>query len=357
MRQVSLILPSTLAALALAACTGKSSDNSHIFDSDTAGVCGRVRGSSGGILRYEGGGDDLHAPTETPSTEVKTTGVTGPVAGASGMIAVQGGQVLSSVDTGCNWTETGNLPATGDWALAAAGDRVYAFDRLSSDGAYSDNLGDSWAPFDTAEPFVDPPVVDLGSGRIRGVQARGVVTSDDAGASWALAGDPPFPPRGGSVSASNLDIVVIAGDGGVQFSHTGGSTWDDVSTTLVGIEDGPVAGVRVGVSPVDDDVLFAITDGTDGTRTIQHSVDGGLAWNRLGDSTQITIGDDARVYSAPTDPTQMLSSSFVPDSNKLNLYRITVGEGIHAVGVGGYTTMQQIAMMDDVWLAGVSAVP
>lgn len=126
---------------------------------------------------------------------------------------------------------------------------------------------------------------------------------------------------------------------------------------MIGIEDGPVAGVRGGVSPVDANVVFVITDGADGTRTVQHSSDGGLGWNSLGDSTQITIGDDARVYVSPTDATQMLTSSLVADANKMNLYRITHGEGIHSVGVGGYTTMQQIAMMDDVWLAAVSAVP
>lgn len=164
--------------LILLACTDKSSDDPRTFDSDTAGVCGRVRGANG-ILLYEDGGDDLHAPTEPPD-DVHTTGVTGPVGSGSGMIAAYGGNVLVSADTGCNWEEAGNLPAGGDWALVAAGTRVYAFDRASSTGARSDDLGETWTPFDSVEPFLDPPVWD-GASRLRGVQARGVATSDDGG--------------------------------------------------------------------------------------------------------------------------------------------------------------------------------
>ncbi len=352
-RPLLVALPLALSA----GCTGKSTDLTHSFDSDTAGICGRVRGSHGGVLRYQSGGDDLHAPTEAPSTSTKTTGVAGPVAGATGMIAVYGGQVMSSVDTGCNWSDTGNLPATGDWALVAAGDRVYAFDRASSAGAWSDDVGGSWTPFDTLQPFVDPPTIDVSTGRIRGVEAAGVATSDDSGATWAIAGSLPFTAVAGSVNPANLDQVAIAGEGGVQTSHTGGTTWDDVSSTLYGIESGPVAGVRVGLSPADPNVIYAITDGSDGTRTFQHSGDGGLSWDRMGDSTQVVIGDDARVYPSPDDPAVMLSSSFVSDSSKMNLYVLTFGSGIHNVSVAGYTTMQQIAMMGDVWLASVSAAP
>lgn len=341
-------------SLPLVACTGKDPDG-HSFDSDTAGICGRVRGATG-ILMYEDQGDSLHAPTDAPSTTIKTTGVAGPVGGPTGVLAVYGGSVLVSSDTGCNWSDAGSLPSGGDWALVAAGDRVYGFDRLGSDGAWSDDLGESWTPFDTSQPFLDTPTWD-GASRLRGVQARGVVTSEDGGGTWTLAGAPPFQPTGGTASPSNLDLVVIAGDAGVAISHTGGATWEDISTTLVGIEDGPVAGLHAAASPADDNVIFAITDGNDGTRTIQRSVDGGASWDRQGDSTQITIGDDARLYPIPSDSTMVLSSSFVPDENKMNLYRITAGEGIHSVGVGGYTTMQQIAIIDDRWLAAVSAVP
>lgn len=349
-------LPISMFSLALvSACTGKGDTSGHTFDSDTAGVCGRVRGATG-ILLYDDLGDTLHAPTDAPSTTTKTTGVAGPVGGPTGMAAVYGGNVLISSDTGCNWTEAGGLPARGDWALVAAGDRVYAFDRASGSGAWSDDLGDSWTPFDTSQPFVDTPTWD-GANRLRGIQTRGVVTSEDGGATWTLAGTPPFSPSGGSVSPTNLDVVVIAGEEGLAISHTGGATFEDISTTLVGIESGPVAGLRAVTSPADDNVIFAITDATDGTRTIQRSVDGGASWDRQGDSTQITIGDDARLYPMPMDSTMVLSSSFVAADNKMNLYRITAGDGIHSVGVGGYTTMQQIAIMDDRWVAAVSAVP
>lgn len=346
---------SVLSLTALAGCTGKGDDIGHTFDSDTASVCGRVRGANG-ILLFEDNGETLRAPTEAPSTTIQTSGVAGPVGGPTNMVAVYGGNVLVSTDTGCNWSEAGSLPARGDWSLVAAGDRVYAFDRLGSSGAWSDDFGDSWTPFDSAEPFLDPPTWD-GASRLRGVQARGVVTSEDGGATWALAGTPPFTPTGGWVSPTNLDVAVIAGEGGVAISHTGGSTFEDISATLVGVESGPVAGLRAVTSPVDDDVVYAITDATDGVRTIQRSVDGGLSWDRQGDSTQITIGDDARLYPLPSDSAMVLTSSYVAAEDKMNLYRITAGEGIHSVGIGGYTKLEQVAITEDRWAAAVSAVP
>ncbi len=338
----------------LLACTGKSADLGHTFDSDTGGVCGQVKGATG-ILLYEDGGDDLHAPTAAPSDTLKTTGVAGPVAGSTGMVASFAGNVLVSSDTGCNWEEAGNLPATSNWALVAAGDRVYAFDRDGSDAARSDDFGGSWTPFDTVEAFIDPPTWES-SGRLRGVQARGVVTSEDGGDSWVLAGAPPFTPTGGTVSPTNLDLVVIAG-AGIAISNTGGSTWTDISTSLIGTGTGTVTGLRVVTSPADDNVIFAITDSTDGIRSIQRSDDSGVGWALLGDSTQITLGDDARLYPLPDDPLTVLSSSFVPDETKINLYRVTAGEGIHSVGVGGYLGMPQLSLMGERWVAAVHAVP
>lgn len=353
-RRRNMLALSVLATLALPACTDKASDMGHTFDSDTAGVCGRVRGSSG-ILLYEEGGDDLHAPTEAPSTTAKTTGVAGPVGDATTMVGVTAGMVMMSTNTGCDWEQTGNLPSTGDWALVAGGDDVYAFDRLTGAGAVSSDLGASWTPFDTVEPFVDPPT--FAGGRLRGVQARGVVTSEDKGATWTLNGAAPFVPHGGDVSPSNLDLVTVAGETGIFISHTGGASWDDVSAKLVGHSDGTVIGLRVAASPASDDVLFAITDGADGTRTFQRSIDAGANWDRLGDSTQVSIGDDARLYPAPDDATMVLSSSAILADNKLNLYRITAGEGTHTVGVGGYLAMPQLSIQPERWVAAVHAVP
>lgn len=356
LRQFAL-RPFTLLAFALTglpACTDKASDIGRTFDSDTAGVCGRVRGSSG-ILLYESGGDELHVPTEAPSTTAKTTGIAGPVGDATTMVGVTAGMVMVSTNTGCDWEQTGSLPSTGDWALVAGNMDVYAFDRLSGAGAVSADLGASWTPFDTVEPFVDPPT--FASGRLRGVQGRGVVSSEDRGATWTLTGAAPFIPNGGNVSPTNLDLVTVAGPTGIFISHTGGASWDDISAKLVGHADGTVIGLRVAASPANDDVLFAIGDGADGTRTFQRSIDAGANWDRLGDSTQVTIGDDARLYPMPDDATMVISASGVPADNKMNLYRITAGEGLHTVGVGGYLAMPQLSLQPERWVAAVHAVP
>lgn len=168
-----------------------------------------------------------------------------------------------------------------------------------------------------------------------------------------MIGDLPFAATAGSASPTNLDLVLVAGATGVSASYTGGATWEDVSTTLFGIEFGPVAGVRAVPSPADDEVFFAITDSSDGTRVIQRSINSGESWDRLGDSTQIVIGDDARLYPSPDDPAMVLSQSGVPAESKLNIYVVTAGEGIHSVGVGGYQAMPQITIMGDRWVSAV----
>lgn len=346
--------PIALLLLPLFACTGSPAGSSHVFDSDTGSVCGRVRGSSG-ILLYENGGDTVRVPTEAPSTTVRTTGVAGPVGAAGAVVAVTGGTVLASADGGCNWDDVGSLPATGVWSLVAGGADVYAFDGLTGAGAVSADGGASWTPFDTVEPFLNPPA--FADGRLRGVQARGVVTSDDRGVTWTLTDGLPFTPVTGAANPALLDLVVIGGPTGVAVSHTGGTTWEDVSATLVGVADGVVSAVQVAPSPADAAVLFALTDDADGLRTVQRSADGGATWDRLGDSAQVTLGDDARLYPLPDDATTVLSNSGVPADAKLNLYRITAGAGIHTVSLGGYLAMPQLSVEGDRWVAAVHAVP
>lgn len=343
-----------LLAPLLAACTGSPSGGGHVFDSDTGSVCGRVRGSNG-ILLYEDGGDTVRVPTEAPSTTIRTTGVAGPVGAGNRYVAISGGTVIASEDGGCNWEDVGSLPASGAWSLLAGGDDVYAFDAASSAGAVSSDGGASWTPFDTVQAFVNVPA--YAGGRLRGVQARGVVTSDDKGASWSLTEGLPFTPATGAANPAQLDDVVIGGPTGVAVSHTGGTTWEDVSATLIGASDGAVSAVQVAASPADPSVLFALSDDAGGLRTVQRTADGGATWTRLGDSAQVTLGDDARLYPLPDDATTVISNSGVPADAKLNLYRITAGAGIHTVSLGGYLSMPQLVVQGDRWVAAVDAVP
>lgn len=339
----------------LAACDDGDPD---IVPGDTSGVpvCGRLEGSTA-ILIYEDDGATIRSPEESPDDSTVATGVAGPVGGEYGYLAVEDGRVLRSEDGGCSWGHVGNLPASGDWALLAAGDRVYAFDRASADGARTDDLGGSWSTFSVGGvPLGLPTVADDDPQRLRAVTAEGVWTSTDGGDAWSASGA--LPAEAGTVTAaavgaSDLDVVVLGAATGVWLSRNAGASWEARSTTG--------AATSVAVHPDDASVLFAQFPEEDGTVALWRSADAGADWTRLVDETQITMGAAMPLWPLP-GATGSVVTAYGPVENNdgepsLALYVSAEGEGTHTTRVTLYFHLHQLAFGADRWVAAVDSVP
>jgi hypothetical protein len=344
----------SLVLLGLLACTDKPYELDTSEPEDTGlGVCGKVRGTTG-ILMYAEDDDGLTVkpPLDTPNDTQVTTGVAGPVDDVS-FLAVTDGDVIRSDDKGCNWTAVGALP-DGDWGLVQAGSSVYAFDRGSSAGARTDDLGLNWTAFDTGGVFLGLPTVDATNPmRVRGVQARGVVTTDDGGATWPVSGSLPtaeYPATGSSASTGNLDLLLLAGPGGIYRTVNGGSSWE-----LVFYNQGDA--YTVAIHPDDGDIAFAFARDEAGTLAAWHFE--GHTWTMLATETQIEIVQGLDLYPVPGD-TRTVVAGHGPvlnddDERSLALYQMTAGEGTDLTRVTMYYHLHQLAFGDDRWVAAVDS--
>jgi hypothetical protein len=351
------VLPLFLVLPLLPACTGKTYgyDTGELVDTGVP-QCGRVRGTEG-ILLYQDGGDAVRSPLETPDTYTVTTGVAGPLGDDRTYVAIGNGTAILSEDGGCTWESQGRLPSTSHWQLVSAGTRVYAFDELGASGARSDDFGLTWTPFDTGSAFAGLPVVDIAdSTRLRGIQARGVVTSSDGGDTWSLGAalpDGAATLADADLAPSNLDVALIGGPGGAWRTDNAGASWTPVLAD--------VAVTAVAVHPNDPAVFFAIATDADGVTTVSRTGDNGADWARLVDSSQVTLPTDPLLWPIPGDTTSALSA-FGPlhnentDADGVNLYVMQSGTGTHTVFVGTWFHLNQVAYGDDRWVMAADAV-
>lgn len=350
----------TLLALLLA-CSGGGSTVDSTFGDDTGLTeCGRLRGATG-VLMYTEDATVVHAPTEPPEPDRYTTGVAGPLGDGVTWLAVDAGRVLQSTDSGCNWDQVGALPGDGWWQLLTAGDRVYAIDRDSGQGARTDDAGRTWTPFDAGEVFVGLPTVSAADPAwLRGYQSRGVVTSFDGGDSWSVTGaGPESAVVAAAVHPGDPDRIVVGTVDGVKLSTTGGGSWSDVTEGLT--EDAGAPGVRgsaVAVHPDDADVLFALSQDGSGVYTLHRSADAGASWSRMADSDQVHLGEQSPLWPLPGAPGRVVSAygSSVDDYG-LDLYVSEVGVGTRTIHIGSYYGMTGMAFGPDRWIASVHGVP
>ena len=339
-----------LAPVLLAGCP--AAVNSNAFDTSNDGQkCDRIHGATGVVL-YEDQGKSAHFPDHAPSDTFRTSGIAGPFdAEETTWMAVSGRTAQISTDGGCNWEDQGSLPA-GDWLLAAAGTRAYAFDLASSAGARSDDSGLSWQPFDAGGTFAALPVVDpADSNRLRGVQDRGVVTSSDGGDTWSISGSIPEGATtviGAGIPSNDLDAILVTTDAGVFHSASGGQSWN--ATTIADMLTLTTAAIH----PADNDVwLVAGTDAKGAV--IERTDDAGVTW----DSIMSVAGQDLAV-DAPIWPLPGAADTFVSsygDSDGVKLYVTIAHKQILTYSVSSYFELSQIAFGSDRWLASLSAVP
>ncbi len=340
---------------------GGCTDKDYALDSgeaDDTGIdeCGRLRGTEG-VLLYQEDGNTVRSPLETPNNTDVTTGVAGPLGDDRTYVAVVSGRAIRTEDGGCNWERMGSLPA-GEWKLLGAGARVYAFDTLSSAGARSDDFGASWSAFDAVEAFVGgiPVVDDADPARLRGLQARGVVTTSDGGETWSAGA---ALPTGASVLGDsdvfpgNLDIAVLGAANGAWYTNNAGTSWTSIGTDAVS---------AIAIHPDDADVVFATTTDAEAVTTVSRSADSGATWSRLTDSTQVALPTTPALWPVPGDSTRALSA-FGPvynentESDGVNLYVMQNGEGTRTVFVGTWFHLHQITFGADRWVAAMDAVP
>ncbi len=339
----------TLLAGGLAACTGPVSSNA--FDTANDGQkCDRIHGATG-IALYEDQGKTAHFPDHAPSDTFRTSGVAGPMdVDGSTWLAVSGRTAQVSTDGGCNWEDQGSLPS-GDWLLTAADGRAYAFDLASSAGAFSDNLGLSWEPFDAGGTFTSLPTIDAADfKRLRGVQDRGVVTSSDGGLTWSITGSIPEGAAvvvGAGIPDNDLDAVLVTTDLGVYQSATGGQSWSVLA--LAGMTSLTTAAIH----PADNNVLLVAGTDENGA-VIMRSDDAGVTW----DSIMSVAGQDLDV-DPPLWPLPGAANTFVSSYGSrdgVKLYVAVAHQQILTYSVGQYYELSQVAFGSDRWLATLSAV-
>lgn len=342
------------------ACTGAVADKTLTYDSGDSGTpeCGRVRGTAG-ILMFQAD-DAVRAPVDAAESDTDSHSVAGPLSDGLTWMLSYGPEIQVSTDAGCNWDRVGNLPATGWWNLVAAGDRVYAFDRDSGDAARTDDVGVSWTPFDAGEPFVGWPVVDAGDpNRLRGVQARGVVTTSDGGESWQITGTAPAGTlRDASLVPTDLDTIAVATTTGLAYTRGGGATWTEIGANLPSSKGSTGYTVtRVAVHPENVDVLWARSQDSNGTTFVSRTEDHGGDWSQQASSEGSHLDEQSGLWPVPGRTDQVISSyASGVDSYGLDLHTITVGVGTHTLHVGTYFSFNHLVIGPDRWIAAVDGV-
>ncbi len=349
LRNLSLVLAAPLAL-------GCPDTGAVIGDPETGDVgCDKIHGATG-IVMLSDEGNDWHHPTVAPSDTLATTSVAGPLTDGT-YLAVEAGRVYSSTNAGCDWDTTGgSIPNTGDWQLLVSGADAYAFDRTSAAVAHSTD-GLSWASGDSSEPFLGVPVADATiPGRLRGVQARGLVTSEDFGATWTPGGSPPpAPPNGAAMYPADLETAVISHSGGVAITRNGGTSWEEIGAEL--IEDGFVPR-NLAFATSDPNTIWAA--GAEGEFVmIYRTLDGGTSWNDVATSKSIDIEETARLWPVPGKPNEVLSAWATSEDNYgMNIYQIIAGELIRTAYSGAYFHVNDIAITEDGdWLLAVDGIP
>ena len=337
--------------LLVLACTPPG-DTSSIVEDTGIPDCDRVHDPN--VLMYEDDLSTIHTPNEKASETLSTTGLAGPLGADVSWMLIRAGEVLTSSDGGCNWDETGGrLSSDGDWALYAAGTRVYAFDRTQASGGRSDDGGLSWDKFDPGEPFVGEPVVDPSNpDRVAGVQSRGVVFSDDAGDTWTVSGalQAGAAPAGGAVAPSDFDIAAYTEAGMVYWTASGGSDW----TASVGEDWTETLGIAI--HPDDAQTWFVQADTPDGLE-FHRTTDGGSTWSRIASEGQVTMLGGEPIWPVPGDPTRFATWSYDTEKSGVRLYQVTAGVGSKSAFVGTYTHLNAVGFTAERWLAAVDAVP
>jgi photosystem II stability/assembly factor-like uncharacterized protein len=301
---------------------------------------------------YQEDGAAVRSPLEAPNTYEVTTGVAGLDDGVT-WLAVISGKVLVSVDAGCNWDDAGSLP-DGDWRLVAAGDRIYAFDGAAGNVALSEDIGVSWTSKPAGGPFVGAAVDHTLPNRLAAIFAGGLGVSVDAGDTWTIAGTAPAGPTtmvAGDVLASNFDVAVVGGPEGAWRTSDGGATWTQA------FDEGSVTAIIT--HPDDSNVMFAQAT-SDDTATIYRTSDAGGDWAKQVDSSQVVLQDEARLWGVPGNVLRAISTSGPvhndnTDSDGVNLYIVTAGEGTRTTYVGGWSHISQVTFGADRWIAAVDA--
>ena len=123
--------------------------------------------------------------------------------------------------------------------------------------------------------------------RLYARQADGIRVSDDAGISWAKAGELPSRPLAMAVALGTPGLVFVGTESrGLLVSNDGGASWQPVeSAVLSGGNAAPLAVTALAIDPEDEQIVYAATNMWLGTHTarltpvgVAVSLDGGRQW-------------------------------------------------------------------------------
>lgn len=212
--------------------------------------------------------------------------------------------VWKTTDGGGSWrlaTEDVGILQVGAVAVAPSnGNRVYAGTGCGDSSSYL--LGPGWQ-------YNEYPL------RI-GV---GVLISNDGGTSWRVSRTSPHSIFWDIlVDTQNPDVLLAAGDQGVQRSADGGDTWTPVLRT----DTAPFA-TRLVRPAGDSQVLYAATWGPRLSGSVWKSIDGGMTWSEKSNGLPGDAQSRTRVQVAvaANDPNRVFALVNGPDSGQLDIAR------------------------------------
>lgn len=242
------------------ATLGTSDVHSLAFVDGDAGHL--VFGHHGGVLESRDGG-------RTWQPLATTVDAMSLVAAADGSLVVAGHDVLmASPDSGATWQGiSADLPSVdihGFTLDPADPSRMWAY--LATGGLWeSIDGGTTWSR--VREDNVAFPLAVRGQNgtRLLGVDATGLVGSEDGGRTWSSLGEPPTYPMTALAAAADGQTLYAGSPDGLFTSADGGRTWRKLA----------FAGLPMAIAVAADGSELAVVVQT---TQLFRSVDGGMSW-------------------------------------------------------------------------------
>ena len=316
-----------------------------VTDANTGGelmvLVGRVDPNNPSI-RYAGTDEGVYKSTDGGATWKRASSAVWRVvldpSSSSTLYAAASGGIFKSEDRGTTWSLT--LPGQGSVAIApSSSSTLYAW---TSAGLFrTDNGGATWSRRNgeglvssSSEPGTasgglvlvsadDPNIVFATSGDDSGLLFR----STDGGNTWSQVLDGAVPADdGGLVVADPQDastLFAATRPRGLVKSTDAGGTW-----TVVSPEQWVDPVVEIAIDPHTPSNVYVVQATADGRCTLSRSLDGGIAWEKVG--LEGAAKGIRQLLFDPAAPDTLYASTFnaVNSAGKAGLYLSTDGGAI-----------------------------
>lgn len=216
-------------------------------------------GHHGGLLETTDGGR-----TWTPGS-AKADAMSLSVHGGDRLVIAGHLVFQESRDGGATWADVpADLPSLDIHAFAQSQldpDRMWAY--LAGGGVYASvNGGIQWTQVFPGDVIGLTAVVADGRDGLYGIDPfAGLVRSEDGGATWALAGEPPTSPVTSLAATADGRKLVLGGPDGLHRSDDGGATWRQVLNSRTVLASAVSEDGRTLAAVTEDTVFYRSDDG------------------------------------------------------------------------------------------------